>query len=308
MKPNTLFFSILGALYAGVFLTCTVAFAQTTPEEQAKSILLLFESGQKDTAYALLEPLKQSARFSPAVIYTRAQMTPDDRALNLYKEIIALDPGGPWSDKAAFQLVNRYADKRDSLAAYTWGAVLKNNYPNSTFAPEVEKLLTNVTEWRAEEDEPTEPLAGKKPVASQVKSTQAKSVTKSSAKITSKPGSKDAKPVKSTEKPTSVKSEPGKGTESNKGTETAPTETFKATGMNGWALQVAVFPTKDLAVTRMEELRKRNIRAFALPKPSAGKGHYAVVIGTYTTKEEATKKKPTVNELCDCKSFLVQVK
>lgn len=303
MKPNTLFFSILGALYAGVFLTCTAAFAQTTPEEQAKSILLLFEAGQKDTAYALLEPLKQSARFVPAVIYTRAQMTPDDRALNLYKEIIALDPGGPWADKAAYQLINRYAEKRDSLAAYTWAAVLKNNFPNSTLAPESEKLLTNVTDWRMEEEDVADASVGKKPTTPPVKPTQAKTPPKGSAKTPVKPAGKDTKPVKSTEKPTTAKSETGKS-----GNDATPTETFKATGMNGWALQVAVFPTKDLAVSHMEELRKRNIRAFALPKPSAGKGHYAVVIGPYTTKDEANRKKPTVNELCDCKSFLVQVK
>src|SRR4051812_11712992 len=109
MKHNTFFLSILGALYAGVFLTCSAALAQTSPEEQAKTILQLFDAGQKDSAYAMLEPLKRSARFVPAVMYTRAQMTPDDRALGLYKEILALEPGSSWAEKSAYQLVSRYA-------------------------------------------------------------------------------------------------------------------------------------------------------------------------------------------------------
>src|SRR5688500_11885146 len=114
------------ALALTLFVSCAVVSTSSAQshEERARAILQLFETGQKDSAYQLIEPLKKEARFVPAVIYTRAQMTPDDRALNLYREIIALEPGGGWADDASYQLVQRYVEKRDSAAAYTWTAVL----------------------------------------------------------------------------------------------------------------------------------------------------------------------------------------
>jgi len=133
MKPNNAFLSILGAFCAGLLMTYSAATAQTNPEDQARTILQLFESGQKDSAYVLLEPLKKTARFVPAVIYVRAEMTPDDRALGLYKELIAMEPASPWAEKASYQLVVRYAEKRDSLAAYLWDGVLRKNYGSSQF-------------------------------------------------------------------------------------------------------------------------------------------------------------------------------
>jgi cell division septation protein DedD len=305
MKSNSLFFSILGALYAGVFLTCTAALAQTAPEEQAKVILQLFENGQKDSAYALLEPLKKSARFVPAVIYTRAQMTPDDRALGLYKEIMALDPASPWAEKAAYQLVSRYADKRDSLAAHVWANVLRTNYSRSPLVAGSEKLLGEVTSWRVQEEDVAEASAGKRPAGKDVAGKTPKPVVRDAKPVVSKTTVGDtrvaAKPVVS--KPVAAKPVSAKPAET-----TASPDTYKATGMSGFALQVGVFPSKDLAQARSTELRKRQIHSFALPKPSAGKGYYAVVIGPYATKDEANKKKPVVDRLCGCESYRVEVK
>jgi cell division septation protein DedD len=121
-------------------------------DERARTILQLFETGQKDSAYMLIEPLKKEARFVPSVIYTRAQMTPDDRALSLYREIIALEPGGGWADDAAYQLVRRYIDKRDSAAAHTWANVLRTNYPRSPFVAMSDESLRGVTTWLLLED------------------------------------------------------------------------------------------------------------------------------------------------------------
>ncbi|KXK51560.1 MAG: hypothetical protein UZ07_CHB004003396, partial [Chlorobi bacterium OLB7] len=90
-------------------LACIVAangaVAQGTYEEQSLAILKLYESGNKakrDTAYTLIDRLKadRQARFSPVVLFVRGEMTPDDRSLNLYREVIALDPGGAWADDA----------------------------------------------------------------------------------------------------------------------------------------------------------------------------------------------------------------
>jgi hypothetical protein len=139
-------------LTLGVFTAAgTLASAQSF-DERARTILQLFETGQKDSAYMLIEPLKKEARFVPSVLYTRAQMTPDDRALNLYREIIALEPGGGWADDAAYQLVRRYIDKRDSSAAHTWANVLRTNYPRSPFVTQSDESLKGVTAWIFTED------------------------------------------------------------------------------------------------------------------------------------------------------------
>ena len=77
-------FSLRTVVLAAIaLLAASAAAVSQTPtyEEQAREILRLYEAGQKDSAYILIEPLKKSARFVPAVLYTRAQLTPDDRAL-----------------------------------------------------------------------------------------------------------------------------------------------------------------------------------------------------------------------------------
>jgi cell division septation protein DedD len=268
-------------LAAIVLLTAgTAAFSQTpTYEEQAREILRLYDAGQKDTAYVLIEPLKKSARFVPAVLYTRAQLTPDDRALNLYREAVALDPTGIWADDCLYQLVRRYTDKGDSVAALTWMNVLKTSHASSPFVPDAEKVLAGTTVWHDDEPEP----APKK---------EAKEVKKEKPAVATK-----AKPAK-----------PAKSTESDNDADDAPTTTtYRSTAMRGYALQVGLFPTRQLADKRMAELKKKKISASALPKMVDGKKQYALVVGPYTTMDDANKKKSTVTTACDCKAFIVKV-
>ncbi len=135
-------------------------------DDQAKSILALFDAGKADTAYALIEPLKRSARFVPAILYARAHMTPDDRALPLYKEAIALEPGGPWADRACFALVLRYVEKGDSSASATWLGVLSNGYPRSSYIQRATEIVDAKHDWIAFDDgtdKPTPRKNGDKP-------------------------------------------------------------------------------------------------------------------------------------------------
>lgn len=121
-------------------------------DEQARSILALFDAGRTDTAYALIEPLKRTARFVPAILYARAHMTPDDRALPLYKEAIALEPGGAWADRSCFALVLRYVEKGDSAAAATWLNVLSNGYPRSSYTQRATEIVEARRDWIAFDD------------------------------------------------------------------------------------------------------------------------------------------------------------
>ena len=72
-------------------------------------------------------------------------------------------------------------------------------------------------------------------------------------------------------------------------------------------MQVGLFPTRELADKRVAELKKKKISASALPKMVDGKKQYGLVVGPYTTMDDATKKKSTVTTACDCKAFIVKV-
>jgi hypothetical protein len=317
MKSYSLFLSVTGAVVAGFLMFGGSARAQSAHEEQAKAILQLFESGQKDSAYALLEPLKKSARFEPAVLYTRAQMTPDDRALSLYKEVIAIEPNGTWADRAAYQLVARYAEKRDSVAAYTWAGVLKTNYSRSQFVANADELLKNPGSWRPSEDDLADLTSAKgKTGAKKPDTDPAKPKTdakKPDAKSPTAPGSDPKKPEKAdpaAKKPDSPKlADAGKKPPVTAPAKSTPAaaESYSSSGMKGYALQVGLFPTRDMADDRAAELKKKNIRSVALPKMIGGKKQYALVIGPYTTIEDANKKKSVVAGACACQAFVVKV-
>lgn len=335
MRSNLFFLSVVGALYTGIFLTCTATYAQSH-EEQAKNILRLFESGQKDSAYALLEPLKKSARFVPAVLFTRAQMTPDDRALALYKEVIALQPGGIWADQAAYQLVARYADKRDSVGANLWAEVLRMNYPRSPLVGDAEDLLEGIRTWRSPDEDLAEiPRSKEAPGVKETPKAKDASKPKDSppkeaSKTKDVPKTKDvaketkkADEIKADEKKTEIKKVADKKSDAKKSDEkkdgaakstaaaaekeSSPSETYKASGMKGYAIQVGIFPTRDQAEVLSGELKKKNIRSVALPKTVKGAKKYALVVGPYDSIDEANKKKPTIAGACDCQAFIVKV-
>lgn len=254
--------------------------AQSDYEKQALEILKLYEAGQTDTAYWLVEPLKRNARFIPAALYVRAQMTPDDRALNLYREIIALEPNGPWADESAHQLVRRYIEKKDSIAAWTWYGMLQKNYPQSQYIAKSKSLLGAVKSWEVvvdDEDEmeesETAEIAPFEEVATATKKDTAKSAQKKQ---------EPAKPA--------VKTEAKSGDE-----------------FSGYALQVGLFPTRAAAEKRVKELRAKSLKPVIFPKEVNGKTQYALVVGPYQSLEEAGKAKTSVAKACECGAFTVQV-
>lgn len=269
-------------------------------EKEATEILKLYESGQKDTAYALVEPLKQSARFVPAAIYVRAQMTPDDRALNLYREILALEPNGPWADEAAYQLVRRYIDKRDSLAAWTWFGVLQRMSPQSPYVAGAESAMKDVDKWELEMPEAEEGTAGKDVAAARTGSTGSPGKPASSTST----GASSAPAVKEkTGEKTGEKSSSSSTSSTTKGTATAA----GSSDFSGYALQVGLFPTKEAAEKRVKELEAGTLRPKIFPKEVDGKTRYALVVGPYKSLEEANKAKPAVAKACDCGAFAVKV-
>jgi hypothetical protein len=237
-------------------------------ESQAKDILKLYEQGRTDTAYWLIEPLKKNARFVPAALYVRAQMTPDDRALNLYREVIALEPGGAWADESAYQLVKRYIGKADSLAAWTWFNMLQKNYPQSPYLPKAETLLKEQKTWELYPDE-------------DFGTDGAQSDT---ARDDGESMSDDA-----SETSTDAVSE-------------SDVEVFE-----GYALQVGVLPTEDAADRLQQQMNAKGLGTSTFPKDVDGKTMYAVVVGPYESQKAAQDDRGRVRKACGCGAFVVIV-
>lgn len=263
-------------------------------EKQAAEILKLYEAGQKDTAYTLVEPLKQNARFVPAALYVRAQMTPDDRALNLYREIIALEPTGAWADEATYQLVRRYIDKKDSTAAWTWFNVLQKSHAQSPYIASAKSLLNEVEKWELEmpEMEDGKDIASTPATSAPPKSTSAKPSGTTAGASGKGTGS------------TAAANSPA-ATTSGAATKSTPAST--ATEFSGYALQVGLFPTKAAAEKRTKELEAGPLRPKIFPKEVNGKTQYALVVGPYKSLDDANKAKPAVAKACDCGAFTVKV-
>lgn len=310
-------------------VTAGIAAAQSaTPsfDDQARAILKLYDAGQKDSAYAMVEPLKRKARFSPAILYTRARLTSDDRALPLFKEVIALAPTGPWADEAAYQLVRRYADKRDSMATQVWLQALKTGYAGSSYIASADELVASIKNWEidvaevaekgSKDEKVAKPVAksDKVPVAKDVKGEKPAVPPAKSEKPTTKPANdgkeKDAKDVKAKDAKEAKEKDAKESAHGEKElpkSTTRPAETYKGSGMKGYALQLGLFPTRKAADEETAELKKKNIRSRVLPKVVKGKTQYALVVGPYESVEEAKKKRATLASSCNCQAFVVEV-
>ena len=252
-------------LVCAVLCSGAILSAQTY-EEQALDILKLYEGGQTDTAYWLIEPLKRNARFIPAALYVRAQMTPDDRALNLYREVIALEPNGAWADEAAYQLVRRYVDKRDSLASWAWYSMLNKTYPQSPYTAKALSVIEGVSSWQfeVEDEEVNEEV-----------DTEVSENTKDAESATEK---------------------------------VQETSTTDVEGQfKGYALQVGLFPTKEAAEQRVRQLNAKSLQPEIFPKDVNGKRQYALVVGPYESRAEASKAKERIIQICECGAFTVLV-
>lgn len=239
-------------LVATCLITANRALAQATYEEQSLAILKLYESGDKgkrDSAYKLIDRLKadRQARFVPVVLFVRGEMTPDDRSLNLYREVIALDPGGPWADDAAAALARRYATNHDSLAAHMWLGMLQSNYPRSPLVTATQDSIAGIKNWSLPEASAATPKTGasttsdtvrsqvRKPAQSGGQSAGQSAVRRDTAKTT--------KPA--TTKPTTT----AKTTSTTKKTSTATSTAKKSTSTSSPTKSAATKPTSASSKT-----------------------------------------------------------
>lgn len=270
--------TLLFAFTFFAFVTIATGSQAQDFEREAIDILKLYEEGRTDTAYDLIEPLKRNARFVPAALYVRAQMTEDDRALNLYREIIALEPNGAWADEAAYQLVMRYVVKKDSLAAWTWYGMLEKTYPQSPYIAKASASLKETSSWSfiAQQD-PAVPNGqnGGKPSGNPSSTT---------------PGGTTTTPSTTTNPP--ARTEPAVATH------TRPTL---------YGLQVGLLPTRAAAQRHIEGLKSSGLSMSIYEKDVSGRKSFAVVVGPYDSQDAAAAKKADVAKACECDAFTVIV-
>lgn len=73
-----------------------------------------------------------------------------------------------------------------------------------------------------------------------------------------------------------------------------------------YTLQVSLFRSPKLAHKEVERLRQRRLRAEIMPKIWQGTQHYAVVVGSYQSREDAEKARPTVARQCQCQPLVIE--
>lgn len=288
-RPVNMMINPAGSILIALSLLPLALFSASAQEyeEQALEILRLYEDGQTDTAYWLVEPLKRNARFVPAALFVRAQMTPDDRALGLYREVIALHPVGPYADDAAYQLVRRYTAKRDSLAAWTWLGMLESNFPQSPFIAVARELLASQKVWTFT----SASADGEEMDAQDVGIDVASS------------GSEEDE----SEEPAAPHIDPNGSADEDSGEPLDETAGAESDVFTGYALQVGLLPTKAAAERRAGELREVGLDPDIFEKSVDGRTAWAVVVGPYTTREAAAADKGRVAKACDCGAFTVLV-
>lgn len=314
--------TVMLLLLAGVLATNSTL-AQGTYEEQSLAILKLYESGDKvkrDSAYKLIDRLKsdREARFVPVVLFVRGQMTPDDRSLNLYREAIALDPGGPWADDAAAALVRRYATNRDSLGAHSWLGMLKSNYPRSPLVVAAQDTIAGISDWKLPEAPAIAPKTGvasktgvapkndtvrsqvRRPAQSGTQSSVRRDTAKatkptSTAKTTSAKPSSTTSSVKKPTSTSATKSATGSTKPATTKTSTATSPTASKQAPSTTASKTAAKPTASTKPTSTT----KTVAKPATPKPASDTAlsklrGYALQVGVFPSKEAA---QPRLTEL-----------
>ncbi|MFP4526961.1 MAG: SPOR domain-containing protein [Candidatus Kapaibacterium sp.] len=72
----------------------------------------------------------------------------------------------------------------------------------------------------------------------------------------------------------------------------------------GW--QTGVYAERANAVSEKNKLRQKRLVVNIYEKRIDGRKMFAVVVGSYSTREEALKSKPLVELICDCELMLYE--
>jgi cell division septation protein DedD len=250
------------------------AFSQS---KQVREALRKINAGKISEAKSALYELQEGGKEDPGILLLQGALSEDAfKAVESYKKVVASYPKSEWADDAMWRIVQFYAVKGDVETANKELETFKAKYPASEFLSPAMDIVRSATAYhksvankkKKDSSDKSESVAAAKPEHDKVKPAAAKTEAKS--KATKDESAKDTKEVK-----------------------------YKT-----WALQVGVFSTVEAAKTEAQKFQKHRYRNEVVEKDIDGKKMFAVVVGSYASKESAEKGRPLVESICGCKAVL----
>ncbi len=245
--------------------------AVKSQDAEVRKCLQYIAEGKTVEAKQLLPDLLAEYPNDPGVQLLHASVIENaNTALDKYMNIITEHPESEWADDAYWRVVQYYSVVGDTTQALMHLKNFRKKYPDSEFllpAHELVRMALNVNRLSYEK-----------------KSSKKKSPKKKEAE------------VKEKMIPAPVAKPPD---EKEKAEETAAEkETPVAKGKYG--LQVGIYSTRESAEKELEKYKKYRMLAEVKEKELDGETMYAVVIGSYQTKEAADNAKHIVQQQCKC--------
>lgn len=260
-------------------------------EEQLRKIV----QGKVDEVKKLLPDLLLQYPNDPGVIFLHAAVAQDAMmALPLYQKIVEDYPQSVWADDALWRIVQIYALAGDTLKARYWLSEFQHLYPDSELLVYAYLLVKETVGVEMEEKG-----QGKKtsPV------TQSPQQTSEQTKKSDTPEVIIRGPRYNNQPPAEV---PDTAFGKLGGTEqTSKSQETENGGAVRYGLQVGLYASREKATQEKLKYERLNLNVAIIEKLVGGEPHYAVVIGEYTSIEEANRAKPVVSRFCQCTPFVI---
>lgn len=213
------------------------------------------------------------------------------RALDIYKDIIKKYPESQWADDAYWRIVQFHAILGDTVQARIMLHKFRQNYPTSEYlSPASDVVRSAVGLARAGKKQTPRQLTSRREEPEEVMIDLSEEPEKENKPATNPV--RDENPEPRDESLSKYVSSPPAG----KKDDTDKPETY--------GLQVAIFSSRDAADAEMEKFLKQRMRTEVLEKVVNGEVLYAVVIGSYPTRQSAEEAKQIVQQQCACKPIV----
>ncbi len=230
-----------------------------------------------------LPALMAEFKGDPGIEFLNATlMSEPSAALPAFERIVKVNPRSIWADDAQWRVVQLYAMKNDTVKARAELQDFRKEYPNSEFLLFASEIVKNTVGL---------PPVGRPASAQPVSGASAESVganERASKNGTLSNGSLPAASASAT------KSAPMLGSETVQAQETVV-----------YALQVGLFTSESNAAAEVQKFLKARMRADVTKKNIGSESRFAVLVGEYSSRENAEKARPTVQKYSKTLPFVV---
>lgn len=272
----------------GISTLFTTSYGQS--DNLVRNRLKRIALGDADEVRKELPDLLADFPSDPGVKLLHAILVDDAaRALPLFEAIVQGYPQSEWADDAQWRVVQIYAVRKDTVRAWQELKEYRKAYPDSEFLLFASELVKNTVGGSF----PTKKAEVYKSKPAAPASTAA-AVPKTPPSHSTPVQPKDAKNTKNTEEhdPPSAA--------------TAPKKESKKESEGVYSLQVGLYSTEQGAEAEVAKFRQARMRTEVLEKMVGNEKKYAVIIGSYSSREAADKAKETVEKYCNCTPFVIE--